>query len=253
MQRFMEIPGLKYTVTGEEWVMDKIIRETAVDLTVNGQVWMSFMCTPDDLEALAVGFLFNEAVIQSADELASVRVCENGDNVDVWLAHSAEPPQVWKRTSGCSGGHSGEGIEREYRVPDPEQPISPAVLLDLMTFLYQSQDLHHETGGTHSSALSDGEKIVIHAEDIGRHNTLDKIAGRLLLEPHAFTPRILLTTGRISSEMLQKAARMNAVLLVSRTTPTDLAVTLAQKWHITLVGYARRERFTIYSHPGRIG
>jgi FdhD protein len=80
------------------------IVETPVSLTVNGQVWISFMCTPVNLEALAVGFLLNEGIIELMEEVADVRVCEHGDNVDVWLKHPAEQPTNWRRTSGCTGG-----------------------------------------------------------------------------------------------------------------------------------------------------
>ena len=90
------------------------------------------------------------------------------------------------------------------------------------------------------------------AEDIGRHNTLDKIAGRYILEQVDFGNKILITTGRVSSEMLQKAAKINASIVISRTSPSSLSVDMACKWGITLVGYARRERFNIYSHPERI-
>ena len=82
----------------------EIIVETPVSLTVNGENWLSFMCTPNELEALAVGFLFNEGVIQKSDEVESVRVCIHGDNIDVWLSHSVKKPDSWLRTSGCTGG-----------------------------------------------------------------------------------------------------------------------------------------------------
>ena len=80
------------------------IVETPVSLTVNGQVWLTFMCTPVDLEAMAVGFLYNEGIIETMDEVADVRLCEHGDNVDVWLNRSVEQPTSWRRTSGCTGG-----------------------------------------------------------------------------------------------------------------------------------------------------
>ena len=80
------------------------IVETPVSLTVNGNVWLTFMCTPICLEALSVGFLYNEGIIESMNEVEDVRVCEHGDNVDVWLNRSVEQPTSWRRTSGCTGG-----------------------------------------------------------------------------------------------------------------------------------------------------
>src|SRR5574341_983353 len=87
----------------ESYDVETIV-EAPVSLTVNGEVWLTFMCTPVELEAMAVGFLYNEGVLQKMQEVEDVRVCEHGDNVDVWLSHSVEQPKSWRRTSGCSGG-----------------------------------------------------------------------------------------------------------------------------------------------------
>jgi FdhD protein len=104
----------------------------------------------------------------------------------------------------------------------------------------------------HSSGLSDGYATWLQAEDIGRHNTLDKLAGLILVNKITIAHCMLFTTGRISSEMLQKAARMKAAVVVSRTSPTLYAIDLAEKSGITLVGYARRSQFNVYSHPERL-
>ncbi|MBU2611943.1 MAG: formate dehydrogenase accessory sulfurtransferase FdhD [Chloroflexi bacterium] len=130
--------------------------------------------------------------------------------------------------------------------------LTPEKIGHLMDLLLSVQSLYRETGGVHTSALSDGEKILIAAEDIGRHNTLDKIAGRCLLENIWPEERILLTTGRISSEMLQKAARLGASMLISRTSPSSLSIEMAEAWDVTLIGYARRDRFNVYAHAERI-
>jgi FdhD protein len=100
--------------------------------------------------------------------------------------------------------------------------------------------------------LTDGKEILAQAEDIGRHNTLDKIAGLVLLENIQPGPRIIVTTGRISSEMLQKSARMGATILVSRTSPSSMSIELAEEFGITLVGYARRNQCNVYAHPERL-
>ena len=93
---------------------------------------------------------------------------------------------------------------------------------------------------------------MLSAEDIGRHNTLDKIAGLCMLRNIWPDQRIIITTGRISSEMLQKAARLRAPILISRTSPSSLSIEMAERYGITLVGYARRQRFNVYSHPQRL-
>lgn len=239
-------PGQWETIDAE------VIVETPVSLTVNGDVWLTFMCTPIDLEAMAIGFLFNEGLIKSAEEVADVRLCASGDNVDVWLHHSVDKPVKWRRTSGCTGGMTS--VDHEA----PSQPIANGGVLGadqvgkLINQLFESQQLYRASGGVHTSALCDGQNILVVAEDIGRHNTLDKIAGHCLMEKIDSSKRIILTTGRISSEMLQKSARLKASIVISRTSPSSLSIELAQKWGITLIGYARRNRFNIYAHPERI-
>lgn len=230
----------------------EIIVEAPVSLTINGEVWLAFMCTPVDLEAMVAGFLFNEGLIQSKGEIASIRVCPTGDNIDVWLSHSLEKPANWRRTSGCTGGvTAAEGEKLTPQLFDSFL-LPPQQVCNLIEQLFDSQDLYRKSGGVHTSALSDGQKILVVAEDIGRHNTLDKIAGRCLLDGIIPARRILLTTGRVSSEMLQKAARLGAAVVISRTSPSSLSIKMAEKWGITLIGYARRNQFNVYAHPERI-
>jgi FdhD protein len=234
----------------------RVIAETSVDLTVNGSFWLSFACTPTELDALAVGFLFNEGVIHSKDEIAAVDVCKQGTNIDVWLHKTVERPETWQRTSGCTGGVTSGNAPKPRRTtaqPGPAvEQIQPETLMNCMEQLLHAQELYRETGGVHCSALSDGQKVHLRSEDIGRHNTLDKLAGRILLDEMVVSPVIILTTGRISSEMMQKAAQLGAVAVVSRTSPTSKSVSLAEELGITLVGYARRNGFLVYAHPERI-
>jgi len=233
---------------------ESTIVEMPVSLTINGQPWLTFMCTPVDLEALAVGFLFNEGVIDSMQEVADVRPCEHGDNVDVWLSRSVEQPRSWRRTSGCTGGMTAVDLLAKPDISfDLQQPaVSADAIGHLVDLLFESQDLYRQTGGVHTSALSDGREVLLSAEDIGRHNTLDKIAGLCVM--HNLWPevRILITTGRISSEMLQKAARLGAPILISRTSPSSLSIEMAERYGVTLIGYARRNRYNVYTHPQRI-
>jgi FdhD protein len=242
-----------------ETVDAQVIVEAPVTLTVNGQVWLSFMCTPTDLEALAAGFLFNEGVIQKREDIASIYICPTGNNVDVWLAFNIEQPHTWRRTSGCTGGVTA-AKENPNPFPNQTRPptftnggvLTPEQIDQLLEQLHKGQDLYCRAGGVHTSILSDGKSPRLIAEDIGRHNTLDKIAGHYLLEGLELPRKILLTTGRISSEMLQKAARIGAAVVISRTSPSSLSIEMAQEWGITLIGYARRGQFNIYTHPERI-
>lgn len=231
------------------------IVETPVSLTVNGLVWLTFMCTPVHLEEMAVGFLYNEGMIESMEEVEDVRVCEHGDNVDVWLNHSVEQPQSWRRTSGCTGGVTAvDALARVDVSFDGSLPrIPPEAIGHMVDMLIQSQALYRETGGVHTSVLIDGKNVIFVGEDIGRHNTLDKIAGFCVMNSRWTETRILITTGRISSEMLQKAARLKAPILISRTSPSSLSIEMAERYGITLIGYARRDRFNVYSNAQRVG
>ncbi len=231
------------------------IVETPVSLTVNGDVWITFMCTPVNLEALAIGFLYNEGIIEKMEEVSDARVCEHGDNIDVWLNHAAEQPTSWRRTSGCTGGVTAVDLlaKPNLSLNGNSLTVTPEAIGKLVEMLFESQSLYRETGGVHTSALSDGEIILISAEDIGRHNTLDKIAGLCLMKDIWPQNRILITTGRISSEMLQKAARLNTPILISRTSPSSLSIDMAERYGITLIGYARKHRFNVYSNSQRVG
>ena len=231
------------------------IVEAPVSLTVNGKVWLSFMCTPVHLEAMAVGFLFNEGIVESMDEIVDVRLCEHGDNVDVWLNRSVEQPESWRRTSGCTGGVTAVDLlaRPDVSFSGNRLEVQPEAIEHVVELLFEAQILYRATGGVHTSILSDGEKIVMAAEDIGRHNTLDKIAGLCLMQNAWSQKRILATTGRISSEMLQKAARMQAPILISRTSPSSLSIEMAERYGITLIGYARKHRFNVYTNGYRVG
>jgi FdhD protein len=235
-----------------ETVEAGVIVETPVSLTVNGETWLTFMCTPNHLDALGVGFLFNEGLIERASDIADLRLCPTWDNVDVWLYRTVDKPREWKRTSGCTGGYTAATL---IEIPRPALnglSISPRTITELIDTLFDSQDLYRKVGGVHTSILSDGRDFVLMAEDIGRHNSLDKLAGRYLLEGIELENKILLTTGRISSEMLQKAARLGAAVVVSRTSPSSMSIDMADQMGITLIGYARRDRFNAYTHPERL-
>src|SRR5512146_422513 len=135
------------------------IVETPVSLTINGSAWLSFMCTPVDLEALAVGFLYDEGVINAMSEVVDVRLCEHGDNVDVWLNRSVEQPTNWRRTSGCTGGVTAVDLLAKPNVSLHDHQVSypPETVEHLMELLLEAQVLYRETGGVHTSLLSDGK------------------------------------------------------------------------------------------------
>ncbi|MHC1784901.1 MAG: formate dehydrogenase accessory sulfurtransferase FdhD [Anaerolineaceae bacterium] len=243
----------QFTTESIETVHSNIAVEASVSLTVNGLVWLTFQCTPEELEALAVGFLFNEGFIREMVEIENLHVCDQKDNVDVWLNHSVQKPVSWRRTSGCHGGTSSADLQRDHFEPITSQALlSPEQIFNLMGQFLNEQKPHSESGGVHTTALADGTAQLFQIHDIGRHNTIDKIAGRILLDKIKIETPILITSGRISSDMLQKAVRLRTPFLISMRSTSQMGVSLADQWGVTLIGGARRGRFNLFSHPERI-
>ena len=226
--------------------------EEAIALHVNGHPLVRLMCTPVLLEELALGFLLNEGLIEGLDNVQEIKPLQLRDGsrwLDVWLQHEIEPPELRAITSGCSGGTT---FEPSGGVVESALRITPQQVMHLMAELSHSAVLYKKAGGLHVAALADGERLICVAEDIGRHNAVDKIAGLCLRRSLPTQDRILLSSGRISSEMVNKAARMRVPIIVSRTSPTSLSVQLAREWRITLIGYTQRRRFRIYAGEERV-
>lgn len=250
---YLSTTFIQFTRDGQESITTNIAIESPVTLTVNGEIWLTFQCTPDHLEAMAVGFLFNEGFIRAMDEVANIHVCEQKDNVDIWLNHSAKKPVSWRRTSGCHGGSTSADLERDRFEPVTNSMVlTPSQILELMDRFLNDQTPHSESGGVHTSALADGTSLLFQIHDIGRHNTFDKIAGRILLDNIDLKTPVLLTSGRISSDMLQKSVRMQVPFLISMRSTSQMGIQLAQQWGVTIIGGARRGRFNVFAHPERV-
>ncbi len=239
---------------GWQPVDGEIIEETLISIFVNGDELATIMATPRDQAQLALGFLLNEEIIGGLADVRAVHPCPSGLCVDVWLARAdVELPRRAILTSGCGGGVTFDDLS-QTRAPLQSAVISTgARIAELINGLQQRGGLYARARGVHTSALSDGEQIVVVAEDVGRHNTLDKLRGECLLRGLDPRDHILLATGRISSEMIREAATMGCPIVASRTSPTSLSVELAREWNITLCGYVRRGRLNVYSHPERLG
>jgi FdhD protein len=226
-----------------------VVREALVRLHVNGRELVRLMCTPEQLDHLALGFLRSEGLIREWADVRLLVVCPSRTCVDVWLRNAnLELPGQPVLTSGCGGGITFADLESEGEPVRSGLRVRAGEIGRLMTALLAGQ----EARGVHRAGLADAERLLVVAEDVGRHNTLDKIWGYCLREGIETRDRILLATGRISSEMMGKAARMGVPLVVSRTSPTSLSVALAMAWNITLVGYARRTSMNVYTGQERV-
>lgn len=238
---------------GWEGVERTVIEEAPIAIYVNGRELATLMCTPVAVEDLVIGFLTGEGIIAGPEEVVLLRVCVDEGLVNVRLARpDVALPQRRILTSGCSGGVTFDDLSEGHEPITSSLCVSPARLVELMGLMQRFGPLSGRVKGMHTSALSDGEKLLVVAQDVGRHNTIDKIWGECLRRGITTEGRLLLSTGRISSEMLSKAAKMRVPLVVSRTSVTSLSVQLAEAWGITLVGYARGRRMDVYTHPERL-
>jgi FdhD protein len=235
-----------------------VIDEAIACISVNGEDLASFMCTPRDLVELAIGFLYNEGVIDGLDDIRAHHLSKSRTCVDIWLRNMEfERPRRAIITAGCGGGVTFEDFSAVYEPLTSDLRATPRQLSNLMRQLQLGAELYQEARGVHTAVLADAglpgeEQIVLQSEDIGRHNCLDKLKGAALLGGIPTKDRILLSSGRISSEMINKARRLETPIVCSRTSPTHLSLALADAWNITVVAYLRQDRMRIYTHPERV-
>jgi FdhD protein len=219
------------------------VDEVAVWLEVNGEPTVTWMCTPDQLEELAVGWLHGEGYIRSLADLKRLRPCATdlGFWADIAPALVQAVKQEGRRrvlASGCGAVTTALGdpatLPRRARVSVP----TVLEMRGLFKAMFQRGERYHETGGIHAAALTDGHALLCHAEDIGRHNAVDKVIGGAILAGRGLEGTGLLVTGRISGELAFKAARTGLGYVATPSVPSSLAVEIARRAGMTLVGRA---------------
>jgi FdhD protein len=244
---YIELPIKTYSALTESLLDEKkqVINEHMLELFINEERWMTFICSPTNLEELALGFIWNENIITDLNQVNSVVLSENLSKININLKIEVERPTNFHRTT------TGITLPNKKNFTQPILDYSFPVkdLSALYSRFSDEQKLHDLVGGFHSAGLSDGQQIYIIMEDLGRHNCLDKLAGGWLLYEQKFSPSILMISGRISSEMVMKSLFIGSRILISRTTPTALAIQIAEKAGMCLVGYMRSRQFNVYSHP----
>jgi FdhD protein len=233
-----------------EEVKAEVVREQPLTIHVNGVRFLTVLCSPFQLEALVLGYLWMERVISGLDEVTSLQVSEIDGRADVWLRQPVELPAERILTSGCGGGVTFRIDPRWFGPVRSSLRVRPSQLSARLKDLYTAARHYQTSRGIHGAGLSDGEQLLIVAEDVGRHNAVDKVKGEALQREIATADRILLSTGRVSSEMLLKAVRMGVPVVASRTSPTDMAVALAEQLGVTVVGYVRPDSMNLYAGEG---
>jgi FdhD protein len=245
-----DIVGDRFTDGTWARILTQVPEEMELAIYINNQELVRVLCTPTKLNCLVLGYLYSQGIITGLSDVAAMRVCEDDSLADVKLNNpDFKLPVRRTLTSGCGGGaifvSQGQKVESSL-------VVAPDKILSLMRHLQGEMGLYRVSGGVHASALASTDNLLVLAEDIGRHNTIDKIQGECLLRKLPTEDRLLLTTGRITSEMLLKAAKMQTPVVISRSSPTGRAVVLANELGIALVGYTKGSRLTVYSHPERI-
>ena len=249
---------------------DLTAAEEPLDVRLHGESFAIVMRTPGDDRALAAGFLFSERIICGADDIGAVEHCHHPDRADVHnvvdvflrgeavdrardrLAHRR---RVMANSScGICGRASIDELRADLLPLSTSAHVSPATIASLPGRLRDTQRAFGDTGGLHGAALFSFDGTLLGAaEDVGRHNAVDKIVGRLLLDERSIDDAVLMVSGRVSFEIVQKAwlARIPVVAAVSA--PTSLAVELARAAGITLLGFVRPPGFNAYTHEAILG
>ncbi|MFO0752420.1 MAG: formate dehydrogenase accessory sulfurtransferase FdhD [Thermodesulfovibrionales bacterium] len=231
---------------------DFVAVEKRLRVSVNGKELLSLYCTPMMVRELVVGMFMTENIIKGG-WCAERMSIEYGDDVNVDIPAEGEVSlEGAVITSGCIGGITFPKRMTLERTEDPFR-IRADALKHLFRKFQNSSELYKLTGCVHSAGLSDGEHILCIAEDIGRHNAVDKIIGYALLESIPFEGKVMLASGRLSSEIVSKCAKWGIPVVASRTAPTSLAVDIAGKNGVTVVGFIRADRLNVYTHHHRIG
>ncbi|UCE80455.1 MAG: formate dehydrogenase accessory sulfurtransferase FdhD [Methanobacteriota archaeon] len=241
-----------------ERTADIVSKELPVKILLNGTEIVTLMCTPKNLDCLAIGFLFAEGLLKGREEINAIRPDERDGAVWVETGDgTALPESLFARrlitSSGGKGVVSADIVERmEQAWVNSDLKISSESVSDLMEEFLRRSKAFELTGAVHSAALCRAQDILFYHEDIGRHNAIDKVIGESILKGVNTGDRMIVTSGRVSAEVLMKAARAGIPIIVSKSAPTDLAIRFANDTGITLVGFARGDRMNVYSNERRI-
>ena len=238
-----------------------VVVETAVTIDVDGAETYTLLCTPDDIHALALGFLLSEGIVQSMDHVASVRPCTDDSNVvrvrlrsgDLLRAESRGRNLLIVSSCGMCGVEDLESkVHALPKVTDTLR-LERQKLRAMSQTLNDHQHLFRATGGAHAVGIFDGEGNMLSiAEDAGRHNALDKAIGKRLLADRSSHGSVAVLSSRASLEMIGKCARAGIELVSAISAPTSLAIDAARRCDITLCAFVRKTRATIFTNPRRV-
>jgi len=234
-----------------------IAQESPVTIILNNQELVTLLCSPIDLKYLIIGYLYSEGFIDNKDEIESVLVDDKNGIVRVKTIKDKPIIQFnqYKRmiTSGCGRGVSFYSeADIDIQRVDSQKQVSSKHIIELVREFQISSQIYKETHGVHSAALCDEKRIIVFNEDIGRHNAIDKVFGKCVLEDIPIDNLMVITSGRISSEIIYKVAKRHIPILISISAPTDLGVRTAEKLGITLISSVRGKKMNINTNDWRV-
>ncbi|WP_183108790.1 formate dehydrogenase accessory sulfurtransferase FdhD [Thermohalobacter berrensis] len=233
---------------------DLVIKEYPFTIYLNGEELVTLLCTPKSLKYLVIGFLQSEGLIDIKEDLKDIKIdYEKGIGYVYTKRKDQLALKLYNKrtiTSGCGKGTIFYNVIDSFKAKKINKipKIKKKEIFGLTEKFNKKSQLFLNTGGVHSCALCSKDKIIFFEEDIGRHNALDKVLGRALLEEIDLEDKIILTSGRVSSEILIKVLKRGIPILISRSAPTSLSIDIARKLNILLIGFARREKMNIYSN-----
>lgn len=235
-------------------VEDILINEYPFTLFIDDEEIITLLCTPKSLKELALGFLYSEGFIESLDQIEMIQIDEENGRAFLKLKYrkTLNENLYGKRTitSGCGKGTIFYNVIDSFKSKKIHKIIdlSKENVIQLSKEFNRKSELFLKTGGVHSCALCSKDKILYFEDDIGRHNALDKILGGAFLDNIDLSDKVVITSGRISSEMLIKTAKREIPAIISRSAPTSLAVDMARDLNILLIGFARGQKMNIYTN-----
>jgi len=261
-----ELPVWRFQAGHMAAAADRVAVEEPLEIRLQGDPFQVLMRLPGWEKELALGFLYTEGIVLDLSEVITIHFCGTATDpllppnvVDVQLTDRALERRGRRHLevaySSC-GLCAKEALNELCRATAPvvsDLRVTASALLDLMGRMQQEQTVFQETGGTHGVALAtiDGDFFLL-AEDVGRHNAMDKVIGRALLQRRDLSRMVALLSGRISFEMALKCIRAGIPILAAISAPTSMALNLAQELNLTLAGFVRNQRLNIYTNPHRL-
>ena len=233
-------------------IPNDIPAEFPIKLTVNGREIATLVASPHELRFLVAGFLRTQGFVKETGDFLAMGICDESGEANIRIRGEIPERLTPVLTSGCGAGISFSFNAGAPKSAPPETAFTPEAIFSMMREMAQLSIRYGRHGGIHSAVVSDGTRVLLHAEDLGRHNTIDRLAGQALLSGIDLTGCLLLTSGRVSTEMAAKAASFGVALIASRTSPTDMAVRICREAGIGLIGYVRSDSFRIAACPGRV-